>query len=79
MCTGITHLVAGVMAAFTATGFSVRVSSTSTSTGMAPTLNTASKLATKVKEGIITSSPVPIPNAAIAVVKAAVPLLVNCA
>ena len=29
----------------------------STSTGTAPTLNTASKLATNVKQGMITSSP----------------------
>ena len=35
--------------------------------------------ATNVKEGIITSSPVPMPKAAMAVVKAAVPLDVSCA
>ena len=75
MCTGITHFVFDVMAAFTATGSSVRDSSISTKTGIAPTEITASKLATKVNAGIITSSPKPIPNAAIAVVRAAVPLL----
>ena len=36
-----------------------------------------SKLATKVKQGIITSSPAPIPAAAKATVKAAVPLETN--
>ena len=57
MCTGIIHFVFGVMAFLTATGLKVNVSSTSTKTGMAPTLITASKLATNVNEGIITSSP----------------------
>ena len=71
--------VRGVMAAFTAAGLSVKVSSTSTNTGMAPTLNTASKLATKVNVGIITSSPAPTPIAAKAVVNAPVPLEVNWA
>ena len=79
MCTGMMHLVRGVMAERTASGSNVSVSSTSTSTGMAPTLRTASKLATKVKVGMITSSPAPTPNAASAVDKAAVPLDVNWA
>ena len=79
ICTGITHFVFGVMAAFTAAGDKVSELSISTNTGTAPTLNMASKLATKVKAGMITSSPAPIPNAAMAVVKAAVPLEVNCA
>ena len=77
MCTGITHFVFEVMAFLTASGFSVNESSTSTKTGIAPTLNTASKLATKVNDGIITSSPAPTPKAAKAVVKAAVPLLTS--
>ena len=46
---------------------------------MAPTLSTASKLATNVKEGMITSSPAPMPSAASAVVSADVPLEVSCA
>ena len=73
------HFVLVVIAFFTAAGFNVRVSSTSTKTGIAPTLKTASKLATKVKEGMMTSSPTPIPKATIAVVKAAVPDEVSCA
>src|SRR5204863_2800683 len=79
MCTGITHFVFDVTALRTASGFNVSVSSISTITGTAPTLNTASKLATKVNEGMITSSPAPIPNAASAVVNADVPLEVSCA
>ncbi len=79
MCTGITHLVLSVIASFTASGLSVSVSSISTRTGTAPTLSTASKLATKVKLGIITSSPYPTPSVASAVVSAAVPLQTSCA
>ena len=79
ICTGITALVRGVIAAATACGFSVSVSSISTSTGIAPTESTASKLATKVNVGMMISSPAPMPNAAIAVVRAAVPLLSSCA
>ena len=47
ICTGIMHFVFPVIALRTASGFKVKVSSTSTNTGTAPTLNTASKLATK--------------------------------
>src|SRR4029079_18435444 len=54
-------------------------SSISTSTGKAPTDSTASKLATKVKHGMITSSPAPMFNVASAVVSADVPLDVSCA
>ena len=79
ICTGITHFVFDVIAAFTAAGDKVKLSSISTNTGMAPILKIASKLATKVNAGIITSSPAPTPKAAIAVVKAAVPLEVSCA
>jgi hypothetical protein len=42
MCTGITHFVFGVIALRTVSGFNVSVSSTSISTGIAPTLSTAS-------------------------------------
>src|SRR5437868_8560624 len=73
------HLVLEVMAFSTASGDNVNVSSTSARTGMAPTLNTASKEATNVNVGIITSSPEPIPKAANAVVRAAVPLDTSCA
>ena len=79
ICTGITHFVLLVIAARTAAGDKVKLSSISTNTGIAPILKMASKLATKVNAGIITSSPAPTPSAAIAVVKAAVPLDVNCA
>ncbi len=79
MCTGMIARVLGEMAALTAPGSRVRVSSISQSTGMAPTDNTASKLATKVKVGTITSSPAPIPALARATVRAAVPLLTRWA
>ena len=79
ICTGTIAFVFELIAFFTDSGFIVRVSSTSTKTGVAPTLKTDSKLATNVKEGMITSSPAPIPNAAKAVVKAEVPLEVSCA
>jgi hypothetical protein len=74
MWTGITARVRGVTAARADDGESVSVSSTSASTGVAPTESTASKLATKVKVGMTTSSPEPTPRAASAVVSAAVPL-----
>ena len=74
MCTGIIALVFGVIAAFTASMSKVKVSSISTTTGVAPNIIMASKLATKVKQGIITSSPAPIPVEASARLTAAVPL-----
>ena len=79
ICTGMIHFVLGVMAASTAAGSKVSELSISTKMGTAPTLKMASKLATKVKAGIITSSPTPTPKATMAVVKAPVPLEVNCA
>jgi hypothetical protein len=63
----------------TASGFKVNVLSTSTKTGTAPTLKTASKLATNVKQAILLHLRAPIPKLLIAVVNAAVPLLVSCA
>ena len=66
-----------VIAASTACGSKVNVSSISTKTGIAPNIMIASKLATNVKVGIITSSPAPIPATAIATETAAVPLDTN--
>src|SRR5690606_31813323 len=70
----MTHFVLGVIAASTALGSSVKVSSISNAIGTAPQAKQASELATKVMVGIITSSPAPVPAAASATVNAAVPL-----
>ena len=77
MCTGIMALVFEVIAAFTPSISSVKVSSISTTTGVAPIIMMASKLATKVKLGMITSSPAPTPATARVMLTAAVPLLTN--
>ena len=45
---------------------------------MAPNAKMDSKLATKVKVGMMTSSPAPTPALAKATVRAAVPLLTKC-
>ena len=71
------HFVFEVIAFSTETGSKVKVLSISTKTGTAPEAKIDSKLATKVKEGMITSSPAPIPADARATVNAAVPLETN--
>ena len=75
MWTGIIALVLEVIAFSTDSISRVNVLSISTITGIAPIMIIASKLATNVKLGIITSSPDPIPEAASAIVTAEVPLL----
>ncbi len=70
--------VAGVIAASTAAGSTQYVSSSmSTNTGVAPVRATELPVAANVNAGTMTSSPGPIPNEAIAMCKAAVPLLTD--
>jgi len=75
MCTGKINRVRGVIFFSRSAGSIEKVSSTSQSTGIALACTTAAAVATHRNAGTITSEPGPIPRAAMAVLRAPLPLL----